>query len=254
MNCLDLTLYPSLTLALLGDNYVKKFGVKKGVHAGDDPHLSGRWYSPWRYINDAEGPMRDVVHELLEKFGDCVGISISPGDEDLVFVTAFLTQNTEYHVNVLRWTKALFSRSERLEEIAEAAPEVGRSYQLRRLPDAVRGYLALGRPRDRAALLRIKGVGPKIADLFLLFTGDTTSAPVDKHYMRVAPKLGLTGRAPEPSYCRRYACEACPLARSCLRWQSYSRLGRLAGWVQTVAYLIDKGILDGPGLSAPSPS
>ncbi|MGB9705213.1 MAG: DNA lyase, partial [Pyrobaculum sp.] len=33
MNCLQLTLYPSLTLTLLDENYVKKFGVKKGTRA-----------------------------------------------------------------------------------------------------------------------------------------------------------------------------------------------------------------------------
>lgn len=244
MNCLDLTLYPSLTLALLDENYVKRFGARKGVYAGDDQYLSGRWYNPWRYINDADGDVRDKAQELVEKLGDCVSISISPGDEHLIFITAFLTQNTSYHGNVLKWTKALFSKTEDPRGIAEEAPRVGNSYQLRRLPAAVEEYLSLNSPRDRSVLLRIKGVGPKVADLFLLFTGDTTSAPVDKHYMRVAPRLGLRGRAPEPSYCRKYACHECPLARSCLRWLSYSKLGRLAGWVQTVSYLLDKGVVN----------
>jgi hypothetical protein len=243
MNCLQLTLYPSLTLTLLDENYVKKFGVKKGTRAGEDLYISGRWYSPWRYINEADGPLRDVVHRLAEKYGDCVGISISPGDEDLIFAAAFLTQNTSYHTNVLRWTRQLFTASEDIAEMAEIAPTVGRSYQLQRLPAAIRDYLALGRPRERRELLRIRGVGPKVADLYLLFTGDTTSAPVDKHYMRIAPRLGLAGAPPSPAHCRRYTCGECPIAHKCLRGLSQMKLGRLAGWVQTLAYLMDKGAL-----------
>lgn len=248
MSCLELTLYPSLTLALLDEKRVKIFGVKKGVKAVEDVYISGRWYRPWRYINDADSDIRDKAHRLVEKLGDCVSISVSPGDEDLIFVTAFLTQNTEYHTRVLKWTRTLFSKTEDLAQIAREAPGVGRSYQLQRLPAAVEDYLTLGRPRDRASLLRIRGVGPKVADLFLLFTGDTTSAPVDKHYMRIAPKLGLSGRPPEPAYCRRYTCDKCPLARTCLRHLSYTKLGRLAGWVQTLAYLLDKGVLPAENL------
>jgi hypothetical protein len=187
MNCLQLTLYPSITLALLDERFVKIFGVKKGVWAGDDLYISGRWYSPWRYINDAAGDLRDAVHSLAEKYGDCVGISISPGDEDLLFIVAFLTQNTNYHTNVLKWTRALFSKTEDLAEMAEVAPSIG--------------------------------------------------------FMRTAPRLGLRGRPPSPAHCRRYTCGTCPLAPRCLRAQAAEKLGRLAGWVQTLAYLADKGVL-----------
>jgi len=242
MNCLDLTLYPSLVLALLDGNYVKKFGVKKGVWAGDDIYMSGRWYSPWRYVNEVDRAAADYIQPLLEEYGDCVGISTSPGDEDLLFVVAFLTQNTNYHVNVLRWANALFSKSEDIRAAAANAPKVGRSYQLAKLPEAVADYIRLGKPRDRLTLLKIKGVGPKVADLYLLYTGDTTAAPVDKHFTRIAPRLGLKGEPPRAEHCRRYECGSCPLADRCLRYRAYAAFGRLAGWVQTVSYLIDKGL------------
>lgn len=134
MSCIQLTLYPSLTLTLLDENYVKNFGVKRGTRRDDDLYISGRWYSPWKYINEADGPLRDVAHRLAEKYGDCVGISISPGDEDLILVAAFPTQNTSYHTNALRWTRLLFTATEDIGEIANIAPTVGRSYQLQRLP------------------------------------------------------------------------------------------------------------------------
>ncbi len=244
MNCLELTLYPSLTLTLLerrGNSYVKAFGVRKGADASADPYLSGRWYDPWRYVGEVDSDVEGAVRELLDRYGDCVGISISPGDEGLIFVAAFLTQNTTYHANVLRWTHALFSRSERLDEIAELAPSVGNSYQLRRLPAALRAYLS-ARPKDRVDLLKIPGVGPKVADLYLLFTGDVSAVPVDKHFMRQASRLGLTGRPPDKNHCARYDCAVCPLQSVCLRARAADKLGRLAGWVQTVLYIVDKGI------------
>jgi len=153
-----------------GGSYVKKFGVRKGVDDLADPHLPGGWYRLWRYVNDVDRDVEPAVWGLLDRYGDCVGLSISPGDEGLIFIAAFLAQNTAYRTNVLRWTSALFSRSERLDEAAGLAPSIGNSYQLRRLPAALSAYLS-ARPRDRADLLRIPGVGPKVAGLYLLFTG-----------------------------------------------------------------------------------
>lgn len=240
MNCLDLTLYPSLTLTLVeksGETYVKRFGVRKGVNVADDPHLSGRWFDPRRYIGDLSKDVEESVTRLLERYAGCVGLSISPGDEGLIFVAAFLTQNTSYHTNVLKWTRALFSRSEDLNDIAEAAPALGNSYQLKMLPEALREYLST-KPRTRSDLVRIRGVGAKVADLYLLFTGDTTAVPVDKHFIRYAPQLGLKGVPPRAELCARYVCEECPLRRNCLRAQASEKMGRLAGWVQTVVWLI----------------
>ncbi|MBP1448484.1 MAG: endonuclease III domain-containing protein [Thermoproteus sp.] len=245
MECLRLTLYPSLVLALVeerGGKYVKAFGAWKGIDVASSPELSGDWYSPWRYVGDADGRLADAVHPLLEIYGDCLGLSISPRDAGLLFVVAFLTQNTSYHVNVLRWARALFSQSEDLGRIAEEAPRVGNSYQLRRLPAAVRAYLEL-RPAARRELMQIPGVGPKTADVYLLFTGDSTAAPVDKHFLRTASRLGLPGGPPRPELCRRYGdCSRCPFAARCLRAVAERGLGRLAGWVQTATYLYDKGI------------
>jgi hypothetical protein len=244
VDCLGLTLYPSLVLTLVerrGGLFIKAFGARRGADVGEDPELSGRWFSPWRYVGDVDPRLEDGVRALLDIYGDCLGLAISPSDRDLLFVAAFLTQNTQYHTNVLRWTRALFSRTEDLRAMAEEAPRVGGSYQLKRLPAAIRAYLEL-RPRDRQGLLQVPGVGPKTADLLLLFTGDVAAAPVDKHFLRVAPRIGLSGEPPRAELCRRFNCGTCPLANRCLRAIAERRLGRLAGWVQTASYLLDKGI------------
>jgi hypothetical protein len=69
---------------------VKKFGVRKGVDDLADPHLPGGWYSPWRYVNDVDRDVEPAVWGLLDRYGDCVDLSISPGDEGLIFIAAFL--------------------------------------------------------------------------------------------------------------------------------------------------------------------
>lgn len=52
----------------------------------------------------------------------------------------------------------------------------------------------------------------------------------------------MAGRPPDKRYCARYDCAACPLGPICLRANAVRKLGRLAGWVQTVLYILDKGI------------
>ncbi len=241
MNCLDLTLYPSLTLSLV-EKHVKKFGVNKGIHVSRDVYISGKWYNPWSYINDVDRKMLDKVHLLLEKYS-CISISISPADGDLLFVTAFLTQNTDYHKNVLRWTHTIFKHTEDVRIIAEISPRVGKSYQLQKLPRAIHDFLHLGKPRDRETLLKVRGVGPKVADLYLLHTGNVTAAPVDRHFIKFATSLNISGKPPNATYCMKYVCGKCPLADVCLRHLAYRYLGRLAGWVQTLSYLAGRGFI-----------
>jgi len=218
---------------------VKKFGVRKGVDASADPRLSGGWCSPWRYVNDVDRDVEPAVWGLLDRYGDCVDLSISPGDEGLIFIAAFLAQNTAYRTNVLRWTSALFSRSERLDEAAGLAPSVGNSYQLRRLPAALSAYLSAG-PRDRADLLRIPGVGPKVAGLYLLFTGNTSAVPVDRHLMRQAPAWGW--QAARQEILRQIRLRCLPSGVHLPEGERRPQAGQIAGWVQTVLYMPDKGI------------
>ncbi len=47
----------------------------------------------------------------------------------------------------------------------------------------------------RSELLRLPGVGPKTADVFLAFYGGFDILPVDTHISRVAKRLGIAGRA-----------------------------------------------------------
>jgi endonuclease-3 len=46
-------------------------------------------------------------------------------------------------------------------------------------------------PRDREALLKLPGVGPKTADIVLAYSYETKVVPVDVHVWRVSRRLGL---------------------------------------------------------------
>jgi len=55
--------------------------------------------------------------------------------------------------------------------------------------------LSLPREEARNTLMKLKGVGPKTADVVLLFSANKPTIPVDTHVNRVAKRLGL---APSP--------------------------------------------------------
>jgi endonuclease-3 len=57
--------------------------------------------------------------------------------------------------------------------------------------DDLRAILLLPLDEARDALLQLPGVGPKTADVVLLFSADKPTIPVDTHVNRVAKRLGL---------------------------------------------------------------
>jgi len=57
----------------------------------------------------------------------------------------------------------------------------------RALVDHHRGVV----PRDREALIRLPGVGPKTADIVLAYSYGAQTVPVDVHVWRVSRRLGL---------------------------------------------------------------
>ena len=121
-------------------------------------------------------------------------LSVSPGDQDLVFAAAFLSRNTDYYANVVRWVRLLSPDGELDPSLAVNA---GRSFQLRQLPEVMASLREISPlPRDpweaRRRLLSLRWVGPKVADAFLLFTGVSTElAPADVHFLRLGVRLGL---------------------------------------------------------------
>jgi endonuclease III len=57
--------------------------------------------------------------------------------------------------------------------------------------------LALPLEEARKALMQVSGVGPKTADVVLLFSAEQATIPVDTHVNRVAKRLGLASEKAE---------------------------------------------------------
>lgn len=258
---LPLTLYPSFVLALLeerGGAYVKVAGRMRGcffkvegeyivTNCGftEVSYWTGVWFLDRLRPSAVKPSLRWLVETLCEAYSS-LGLAINPFDPLHVFIPVFLSQNTSYHTNVLRWCRALWSLTDDPLEAGVRAREVSGSYQLARLYSAVKcceESLSADVWETRIALLRCKWVGPKVADAFLLFgLGDTTAVPVDKHFTALTSRLGLwrDAKKPQKNLCAQHPCPTCPRREFCLRWRASNELGELAGWVQTVFYVHDK--------------
>jgi endonuclease III len=251
---LSATLAPSFVRALFAERggvYVKIAGRCRGASlwqegeevvgegCGEEElrYWSGLWLD--RRLAEERAPLLAAAHREL-------GLSVSPYDRHLVFVAVFLSRATSWEGNVLRWCRGIFSRADTLEELLELDfGRLGGSFQLKQLGPALREYAekayGLSDPWEaRKALLRVRNVGPKLADAYLLFTGlDPSAAPVDRHALRMAARLGLAGGPPRKELCARYRCAECPAAPSCLRSILSRVYGPVAGWVQTAFYAHD---------------
>lgn len=251
---LEITLAPSFVRALFekrGSSYVKIAGrSREAVIYQEDEWVvcegcSGEELSFWSGLWLDRGLVEERA-PLLAKAQKGLGLSVDPFDRHLIFTAVFLSRATNWEGNVLKWCRSIFSRAETLDDLLEFDfSRLGRSFQLAQLKRALVSYADAADFRDvweaRRKLLSIKNVGPKLVDAYLIFSGlDSNAAPIDRHALRMASRLGITGKPPRKSFCLRYPCPNCPLSEQCLR----SRLAKLyhpvAGWVQTAFYFHDK--------------
>jgi len=274
---LDLSLYLSFTLPMfvkVGDCWVKEYGFGKGSTLCSDgivrcygegcseaflTYLAGLWIDKDRALELVGGRAREVVEDVVSRFY-CLGVPASPWDLFEVLTAAFLSRRTDYHTNTVRWVKRLLSylsleQSPTLEDLIAYSRKVYeefRSYQLLQYYEVV-GELytfssvarALGDPeRVRIDLVKIRYVGPKVADSFILHVGlDSSKAPIDVHYLRFLKRWGLLREdltTPVKSYCSRYSCRECPLSPRCVASYTSALFKKLNGFVQSVAYVAGK--------------
>ncbi len=274
---LDLSLFLSFTLPMfvkVGDCWVKEFGFGRGsiicssrgveCYGGScsetfATYLAGLWLDKDRALELVEGRTREVAEEALSRF-HCLGVPASPWDLFEVLTAAFLSRRTDYHTNTVRWVRHLLSylnsgwghTLESLLAYSRKVYEEFRSYQLLQYCQVVGELYTLSTAarslkdleKVRADLLKVKYVGPKVADSFMLHAGlDPTRAPVDVHYLKFLKKRGLLREdliAPSKSYCSRYLCGECPLSPRCVARYTSTLFKRLNGFVQSVAYIVGK--------------
>lgn len=266
-----LTLYPSFIYPLFeftkrGSSYIikKSIGALQGSSIIVDENLVcykgldhrvveewlGLWFKPWSIIGDVEEKYLGFIENVLNKFSS-IRIAISPLDRPWVFIAVFLSHNTSFHVNTVKWIKKIGSVNP-VNPLDINPLVAGKNYQLVQLSEIldkhgiIKTIVSSNKItsikdawRIRMKLLEIKYVGPKTADAFLLFTTRySIFTPSDRHYrVFVSKYLGVRRNYPLKKYCKEYTCDSCPLAGNCLTGWSISVFGRLSGWLQTLSYL-----------------
>lgn len=265
--------YPSFALPLLDvsrHRCVKVWGFCSGlvleVEQGtlyaihEDPrcvdyaqYLAGTWISVDDVVRDISSRLlKQVVEDIAAVYG-WFGVATSPRDDVELFASIYMSRNTDFHRNVVRWIHTIFRVYGGIDRVAQVEPyeigkQVSRSYQVVQLPQAVKRYLELRSDilsRDswfcRKAVLSIPYAGPKVADAYLLFVRlDPSYAPVDKNFRVFVKRFGLEkelgDHLPQKQLCIRYTCSTCPASGRCIASLARHRLGKAFGWLQTVAY------------------
>ena len=178
---------------------------------------------------------------------DTITLMYSPPDKTLVAYTIYLSQNTNYHTNTVRWVR----------ELLETGVIKARSYQVSWFMEnknLIRESTSLGDPLEEAArLLTLRGVGFKGSQAYLLYAhGLTEYAPLDRHYRALVSEY-LDLPPPDKKFCLRafFNCERCPLSGECVYSRLRSRLGYFNGVLQSIVYIAgslkkagDRGIIE----------
>ena len=275
---LELSLKASFVLPLFEEarprTYVKIYGYRAGLKLGaytgavlyegcnvfEASLLSGAWFDPLENAKRLKRRKALYLYELWQAFPG-LGLAVDPWDLRAMFYAIFLSRNTDYHANTVRWVREMARRARDEHGLAALDPrEFGTSYQLGQLAEIKPeldetlsglkpGPELLGSEGTFSAvkrrLLPLPYVGPKTVHAFGLFCFALTNlAPADRHLLTVARAVGLADedtRLPRKEFCVRYDCirgpERCPLARECITGILMRELGHMAGWFQTAAFL-----------------
>ncbi|MCS7369254.1 MAG: hypothetical protein NDF57_06050 [archaeon GBS-70-058] len=273
---IDISLKASFTLPIFSFHngyYVKFYGYKSGlalkvdsgriIFSGCTPHesllLSGAWFNPNVYVKSLGRVESQIIYDFLNVFPG-LGIAVDPWDPLIVFYSIFLSRNTDYHNNTVRWVrnialKALCETNLPLIDLKF----IGSSYQLHQLNEIkgmlvkTFGELDFGLKVFQSSnvfsqlkfkLLRIPNIGCKSVYAFGLFCfGLTFLSPVDRHLISIIRLLGLINDyvLPDKRLCVKYDCYINPLscinANKCLMAILMRRFKVMAGWLQTASYL-----------------
>ncbi|RLG84338.1 MAG: hypothetical protein DRO40_01485 [Thermoprotei archaeon] len=269
-----LTIYPSFLYPFFDyiNNYkkwVKTCGYCKGAviefrdntillhNCNDDkvlPYWTGLWFVPRILLYDIEPRYMGFIENLVEKF-EHIRLAISPQDPIWVFISVFLSRNTNFHTITVKWIKDI-ARFYENDPTGINVLKIGRSYQLRQLKELLGDknlWSLIESIRSnynnekfcwklRKTLISRRFIGPKTADAFLLFsTQCSLFTPADRHYLRFTRKyFGQKLVSPNKRYCLINTCYECPISGNCITGWSILAFGRMSGWIQTIAYLIGK--------------
>jgi endonuclease III-like uncharacterized protein len=272
---LEILLYPSFANPLFhvqSNRIVKLWGVCKGltiVKKGDELIAKHNDNECLNYVEEVLGiwslhPKNSNIDEKYSEFVEMLrseyswlGIATSSIDDVEIFASIFLSQNTDFHTNVVKWIQIMLMKYGKLEHVInldriEIAKEISRSYQVLNLVNALEEYLKfrnriiIGNDEDaKKLLLKIKGIGPKVSHAYLVFVKKSTIyAPIDRNLISFLSKFGVTSNIvaylPRKTMCIRCTCNECPFKINCTYYRMRNAFGGYSAWIQTVAYVHTK--------------
>lgn len=271
---LDMSLNASFVLPFFDkhrDIHVKFYGWSRGLKIKKEANtlrfsngdvrgallLSGAWFNPQKEIAKVKRNARNILEEFLEVFPG-LGISINPWDKVGMLYAIFLSRNTDYYRNTVKWMKKILKIAESEDGLPEVRlSRIGKSYQIKQL-SMVRGDFkmvfqnnvlkedySLDRFMEiRERILSVKYCGPKIAHGWGLFSlGLTCLSQVDRHLLDIGRSLGIISsedRVPSKNLCINSRCfteSDCRVSDKCITHKLYRLFGIMAGWFQTSVYL-----------------
>jgi endonuclease-3 len=142
-------------------------------------------------------PEWTVVNEHRDPFKTLVRTIISQNTADRNTARAFENLSKRFEITPEALAKAEESRIEECLKVAglyrNKAKVIKQISKIvaERFHNALERVLALPFEEARETLLQLPGVGPKTADVVLLFSAKRPTIPVDTHVNRVSKRLGL---------------------------------------------------------------
>jgi hypothetical protein len=189
-----------------------------------------------------------LVRELFRKMGDGfrvldkITLIYDPIDRFEVFTSIYLSRNTDYYKNTVRWVKEWFRRGCPGRKDCDT---ISSSYQFREfLGIADKAYSIMNRRlepiREVLELVRLHGVGVKSINAYLLHVyGITSYAPIDRYYREVLEIIGSKQVIPSKDICLRtgFDCIKCSYRTRCLYWITRIIFGDYNGIIQSIIYI-----------------
>jgi len=167
----------------------------------------------------------------------------SPGDSLFIAITIYLSRNTDYYVNTIKWVRAFIEKECFFNKMN--CENLFNSYQFRELMsnlDVIRVVMDSERDfvKQSVELMSIRGFGVKSAMAYILHAGGLTKyAPIDRHYLSVLEKTGIDASQPVKKQCieNMLLCSSCRYRRKCLYGFIQEKLGVFNGLIQSIIYV-----------------
>ncbi len=167
-------------------------------------------------------------------------------DKKVVFLTIFLSRNTDYYRNTVKWINYILENN-CLKNPYKCVTLI-RSYQYKQLIEILDDLSDVFRRSSREHkiskeildLLKVKHIGLKSINAYLLHVyGNTHYAPIDRHYKLALRRIGLKGIIPSKKHCllSKLRCETCSMRSRCLYYMSRKLLGKYNGVFQSISYI-----------------